>query len=185
MPVSLIAVGDSVYQAPSDESKATDPLVMRGYVLGLAHYDEKNSKYDLQVLAFLGGKQNHVCRGVWSAEIHNQCDMLDMMVIILSFFEEVRQGPQTAVRMKEIRESGEFILQSEAFTGSGSLFSYLQADHLKFPADTGTFFHLAYIRELMRTRVFKRFYWIDTRDMCVDGMTKGKLDRLPLHQLMA
>ena len=37
----------------------------------------------------------------------------------------------------------------------------------------------------MRTRVLKRFYWIDTRDMCVDGMTKGKLDRLPLHQLMA
>eukprot|EP00959_Pyramimonas_sp_CCMP1952_P464105 9486044-Pyramimonas_sp.AAC.1 len=82
----------------------------------------------------------------------------------MSFFEEVRLGPQSAEDMKAIRQSGAFVLNGEAFTDSGSLFSYLEADHLKFPADKGTFFHLAYIRELLRTRVLKTYYWIDTRD---------------------
>eukprot|EP00959_Pyramimonas_sp_CCMP1952_P052335 1094153-Pyramimonas_sp.AAC.2 len=103
----------------------------------------------------------------------------------MSFFEEVRLGPQSAVEMKRICQAGEFVLSGEAFTDSGSLFSHLEADHLKFPSDKGTFFHLAYIRELLRTRVSKAYYRIDTRDMCVDGLTKGKLDRFSLHELMS
>ena len=91
LPVALIAIGDSAYQAPTGcgtESTA-DPLVMRGYTLALAHYHEGQRAFQLQVLEYSGGKQNHVCRGVWSAELHNQCDMADVGIIILGFLEEL------------------------------------------------------------------------------------------------
>ena len=60
MPASLIAVGDSAYQAPSSAENAVDPLVMRGYIIALAHYKQESSSYALQLFTFDGGKQNHV-----------------------------------------------------------------------------------------------------------------------------
>ena len=130
------------------------------------------------------GNKNHVCRGVWSAEVHNQCDMLDMSTTLLGSLHEVRKGPQPAEKLKELRECGGYSTPLEPYTDSGSLFSYLEADHLKFPADCGTFFHLAYLRELLTNGILRDYCWIDTRDMCVDGMTKGRLDRKALHELM-
>ena len=191
VPIHVVAVGDSAFQAPSAEAQAVDPLVMRGYVIGIAHYESDGTvantsgTYNIQILAYAGGKQNHVCRGVCAAEVHNQCDMLDMATTLLGFLEEVRTGPQPAARLKDLRENGGYSTPLDAFTDSGSLFSYLEADHLKFPADKGTFFHLAYLRELLTNGVLRDYFWIDTRDMCVDGMTKGRLDRQTLHQLMA
>ena len=105
-PRILLAVGDSAFQAPTDEEIAAgcNPLVMRGYILAWAHRTELpishdqaatssprkvpqgvtigRRRYQLQVLDYTAGKQNHVCRGVWSSELHNQCDMLEMSSII-------------------------------------------------------------------------------------------------------
>ena len=79
-------MGDNAFQAPSSEVQAVDPLVMRGYAIGIGHCT--NGEYNLQILAYAGGKQNHVCRGVWSAEVHNQCDMLDMATTLLGFLKK-------------------------------------------------------------------------------------------------
>ena len=71
------------------------------------------------------------------------------------------------------------------FTDSYSIFSYLKAQHLKFPAEKGTYFHLAYLREALERGWVHSWNWVDTRDMIVDGMTKGRLDRTALQTLMA
>ena len=123
LPVQVLAVGDSAFQAPASESQAVDPLVMRGYVIGIGHYSDNG--YNMQILAYAGGKQNHVCRGVWSAEVHNQCDMLDMATTLLGFLEEVKTGPQPAAKLKELRENGGYSTPLDAFTDSGSLYSCL------------------------------------------------------------
>ena len=64
-----------------------------------------------------------------------------------------------------------------------SILSYLKAQHLKFPAEKGTCFHLAYLRELLVNGVIKQYIWCDTRDMVADGITKGRLDRTALVNL--
>ena len=210
LPVCLVAVGDSAYQAPASGSEAVDPLVMRGFVLALAHLrdpayrrtQESTAKspassgpgseakspacftYDLQVLEYACGKQNHVCRGVWSAELHNQCDMADMAVILLGFLEEVRHGPRTAESLRSLKDDGGYSTPLDMFTDSYSIFSYLRTQHLKFPAEKGTFFHLAYLRELLEKKVIRSLTWVDTRDMFADGMTKGALDRAALVEVM-
>ena len=71
------------------------------------------------------------------------------------------------------------------FTDSYSIFSYLKAAHLKFPAEKATYLHLAYLKELLDAKAVKSLTWVDTRDMVCDGLTKGMADRSALHRLMA
>ena len=72
----------------------------------------------------------------------------------------------------------------EALTDSYSIFSYLAAAHLKLPAEKGTFYHLAYLRERLVSRLIGSYTWVDTRDMVADGLTKGKADRTALIAMM-
>ena len=40
------------------------------------------------------------------------------------------------------------------------------------------------MKELLDNGIISRYHWSDTRDMVVDGLTKGKLDRTELQKLM-
>ena len=75
-------------------------------------------------------------------------------------------------------------MQLHMFTDSYSIFSYLKAQHLKFPAEKGTYFHLASLREMLVNGIISSYNWCDTRDMLADGMTKGRLDRDALVSVM-
>ena len=103
--------------------------------------------YKLQVLDYTAGKQNHVCRGVWSSELHNQCDMVEMASIVAGFTFEAAHGPQTGEAMVQAMIRGRAPMAIEALTDSYSIFSYLAAAHLKLPAEKGTYDHLADLRE--------------------------------------
>ena len=207
-------MGESAFQAPTDEEIAAgkDPLVMGGYLLARAHrIDERirgprkvgsglpgtaaerkvlsgvvvgKRRYLLQLLDFSAGKQNHVCRGVWSSELHNQCDMVEMGSIIAGFTMECCRGPQTGEALMQAITEGSVPLRIEALTDSYSIFSYLAAAHLKLPAEKGTYFHLAYLREKLVSRLIRSYNWVDTRDMCCDGLTKGSIDRTSLSRIM-
>ena len=179
-PVFLIGIGDSAFKMP-DEADAS-PLVMRGYVWALASYSD--SKYNLQVLEYVSSRQHHVCRGVWSAELHNQCDMADMGLILSSFFEELRHGQIGCTELRRRQIEGKFSMEVHMYTDSYSIYSYLRAAHLKFPAEKATYLLLAYLKEQLDCKAIKSLTWVDTRDMVCDGLTKGMADRSALHKLM-
>ena len=97
MPLQLLAIGDSAFQAPSQplDGEAVDPLVMRAFVLALAHRrtaSDGKPGYLVQVIDYAGGKQSHVSRGVWSSECFNLRDALDSAILLLGYFEELRKG---------------------------------------------------------------------------------------------
>ena len=75
-------------------------------------------------------------------------------------------------------------MKIEALTDSYSIFSYLAAAHLKLPAEKGTYYHLAYLREKLVSRLIGSYTWVDTRDMVADGLTKGRADRTALIAMM-
>ena len=159
---------------------------MRGYMLALAHSSRNNDKqcYRIQILDYTAGKQSHVARGVWSAELYNQCDALAKATVLLGFLEEVRRGPQRASVLCELQDRGAYSMPLEMFPDSFSVWSYLDAQHLEMPAEKNTLYHLAFCLEALQTGLVHSWHWVDTRDMCVDGLTKGKADRSALHQLM-
>ena len=155
--------------------------------MALAHRElfvDGSVHYCTQMIDYVSGKQSHVSRGVWSSELFNQCDMLDAAILLLGYFQELRFGPLSGAELRKLRENGGFALQLELLTDSLSIFSYLRSVHLKMPAERGTVFHLAYIRECLVNLIVSWFTWIDTRDMVADGLTKGSCDRAQLHEFM-
>ena len=189
MPVSMIGVGDSAFKAPGgssspDDEDQTDALVVRAYIIALGHFDRSRNTWLLQILDFVSSKQKHVCKGVWAGELHNQCDTFDHASILRSFFEEVRHGCLNADELRRRQDAGTMGLPLEIMTDSYSIFSYLKAAHLKYPADKSTYFHLAHLFAAVQEHRINKFTWIDTRDMLVDAMTKGKLDRGTLIKAM-
>ena len=97
LPVTLLVIADSAYRGPDaeeacSERTVSDPTVMRGYIIALAHVSRKSAglkQYHIQLLDYTAGKQSHVSRGVWSAELFNQCDALANATVLLGFLEEV------------------------------------------------------------------------------------------------
>ena len=86
--------------------------------------------------------------------------------------------------MVRAMSQGQVPMAIEALTDSYSIFSYLAAAHLKLPAEKGTFYHLAYLRERLVSSLIGSYTWVDTRDMVADGLTKGRADRAPLISVM-
>ena len=110
--------------------------------------------------------------------------MIEMGTIIAGFTLETQSGPQSGESMMRAINHGSRAFRIEALTDSYSIFSYLAAQHLKLPAEKGTFYHLAYLREKLVTGVISSYSWTDTRDMAADGLTKGSADRTALASIM-
>ncbi len=86
--------------------------------------------------------------------------------------------------MKMIRERGDFFMEMHQFTDSMSIFSSLESLKEKPPADKGTTFHYAFLEECLNKGIIAQFHWIDTRDMCMDGFTKGSIPRDAIDMVM-
>ena len=110
--------------------------------------------------------------------------MVEMASIVVGFTLEAVQGPQTGEAMVRAMSQGEVPMAIEALTDSYSIFSYLAAAHLKLPAEKGTYYHLAYLREKLVSRLIGSYTWVDTRDMVADGLTKGRAYRTALISMM-
>ena len=165
----LILVGDSAFQAPATEAEATDPLAMCSYIIDLVHERpgagggrnaHQGGKFKLHMLEWKCGKRKHVCRGVWSSKLHNQRDMVEYGTIISAFLEEVFSGPGSAEELRRKLETGNVKVPVHAYTDSYSLYSDLTSQHLKFPTEKATYFHLAYLQERLTCGWLKTYSWI-------------------------
>ena len=84
-----------------------------------------------------------------------------------------------------MRDTGGYAIPMTLQTDAMSVYAAVTATYIKNPAGKGLLSHVQFIRELLDTGVLKALLWIDTRDMSSDGLTKGSVDRMLLHQLMA
>ena len=51
------------------------------------------------------------------------------------------------------------------------------------PAESSLKLHLIPVRDRMTQGLIRKFFWVDTRDMLADGLTKGGIDRTLLHNV--
>ena len=65
-----------------------------------------------------------------------------------------------------------------------SVYAAITATYIKHPSEKGLLCHVQFVRECLDSGVLKALSWIDTRDMHADGLTKGAVDRIALHQVM-
>ena len=65
-----------------------------------------------------------------------------------------------------------------------SVFVAVSAAFIKQPAEKSLLCHVQYIRELLDKLVLLYLFWLDTRDMGADGLTKVVVARALLHMYM-
>ena len=103
----------------------------------------------------------------------------------LFVFQEIKLGALSSAQARQLREAGGFVMHSELMIDAMNLFWALTATFPKLPAEKSLFTHLAWLRDLFHTGVPKTLAWVDTRDMYADGMTKGKIAREAILELMS
>ena len=84
-----------------------------------------------------------------------------------------------------MREYGGYAIPMALYVDAQSVFVSITSTFIKIPADNGVLSHIQYIRELLDTKVLQWLFWVDTRDMCADGLTKGSVHREAIQELMS
>ena len=97
---------------------------------------------------------------------------------------EICTGNTSISTARHLREEGGYAIPMALYVDAQSVFVAITSTYIKIPADNGVLSHIQYIRELLDTDVLKWIFWVDTRDMCADGLTKGSVDREALQSVM-
>ena len=125
-------------------------------------------------------------RATFSAELYAATDTMDAGLLQSVTLEEITRGrPLSMTEAKKVMESGPEHIKVCLCVDAMSVYSAISAPTLKVPAESSTFLHLKWIRELIERQVLHCIAWIDTRSMVPDGLTKGSVDRKALHDAMA
>ena len=108
-------------------------------------------------------------------------DCCDYLLLLAGFLTEVQIGELTARKLRDMVDGSEASIKPaidlEACVDAQSVFSGITAEQVRIPAERHTLYHAQWIRELLDRGILKRLWWIDTRDCCADGLTKGAVLR--------
>ena len=177
-PLALVAVADSAYRREEHEDHA-EGLAMKGAMFALrsmAASDGPGGRWML--LEWYSRKQRHVTRNTWSSELFAVVDAADFLMVLGSVFYEIVHGVVPSARdLVKLREGDHSPLPMQVCTDGMSLLTALENIVAKIPTEASTLHHVQWLQELTRTRVLDAAFWVDTRDMIADGMTKGSVAR--------
>ena len=84
--------------------------------------------------------------------------------------------------MIDLLEGGKLYPPIEFCVDAKAVFDAISAPDACEFAESSLKLHLISVRDRMTHGLIRRFYWVDTRDMLADGLTKGGIDRLFLHR---
>ena len=137
----------------------------------------------VHILDWACRSQRHVTRSTFSAELLAAGDAADQGILISHMMFELENGPLTPTEARERRMGGGYTPVG-LYLDAKSVFAAIIATFIKPPAEKSLLCHVQYLRELLDKSVLQYLFWIDTRDMTSDGLTKGAVSRELLHALM-
>jgi hypothetical protein len=170
---------------PDSAFKATEPdcLAIRAAVILITSTDYFPKGGPAGVLEFYHRKQPRVCRSTYSAELSSVDDGVSHGLVMQGMLNEVVHGPLEARTLQHLMEHGRLPIPFAATTDNKGLFASVSADFLSVPTEP----HLLYLLRSLRDRIdagtLRSLWWVDTRDMISDVLTKGGLSREPILHL--
>ena len=174
---------------PDSAFRATEPdcLAVRAAVTLVVEASTffKNMGGRSVVLDFYSRKQPRVCRSTFSAELASQDDGISSAITWQVMLNEIAYGPLAAHQIQWSLDRGAFPIKLVACTDNKGLYSALSAVELRPPAEPHLIYLLKSLRERLECGTVSALYWIDTRDMISDALTKGGLSRDPILKLWA
>ena len=137
----------------------------------------------VHILDWACRSQRHVTRSTFSAELLSAGDAIDQGMLTSHMLYELEHGPISMQEARNKRMQGGYV-PTALYLDAKSVYAAIIATFIKPPAEKSLLCHIQYIRELLDKGIIQYLFWIDTRDMTADGLTKGAVDRNTLHALM-
>ena len=134
-------------------------------------------------------------RSTFGAEINAAIDTLEagyltQLAYCELFHRDLFMSEQNIVndticdRLRRLVEEGRMKPGMELGIDAASVFAAVAAQDVKDPAECSLKVHVLSIREALNHRKLKALWWLDTRDMLADALTKGGIDRAALVLVM-
>jgi hypothetical protein len=172
MPWSIWVFPDSAYRALE-----VDCLALRAAVIMIANVDFLPRGGPAGPVEHYVRKQPRVCRSTFSAELAGYDDGSSMGIVIQGLLSEILYGPLHASNLNAAMENGDLPVKLQITADNKGLYSALAAEEMKRPAEP----HLMYLLRAQRDRLLHgtvfRVWWVDTRDMISDALTKGGISK--------
>ena len=126
------------------------------------------------LLEWYSRKQRHVTRNTWSSELFVIVDATDFLLLLGSLYYEIQTGVvASAGELLKLREGDHFPIPLRVAADGMSLLTAVENIVPKVPTEASTLHHVQWLKELLQRGCLEVLYWVDTRDMISDGMTKG------------
>ena len=135
-------------------------------------------KFQCSVLDFYARKQTHVVRSTFAAELMAMIDAVQVGTLINLVLTELYSETTIAVTdLAKMQETGKLLLPLEVCVDAKSVYDALASDPIRVPTEKSLYIHLLAMSDLIRRGVLTKVWWIDTKDMASDALTKGSIDR--------
>ena len=138
----------------------------------------------MHVIEFYSRKQKQVRKSTLGAEQGAMVDGINTGIVIAVAMQELLSGPLNPAGALDVMSGARPLLPVEAVTDAKSLFDSLARASGKTPVEETLVFGLQYLQDLQNRGLLRRSWWVDTRDMVSDALTKGVISRKSIVQLV-
>jgi len=172
-PWAVWALPDSAYRAQDP-----DALAIRANVIVIG--STENPGGAVQVLDFVSKKLTRIARATFVSELLALWAGTAEGIYLRGFLQEAVYGIKSAVTLRDDLQSGAFHVQLYTCTDNKGVFDAITKEEVQPPTDRAYYMDVKAYRQLLDEKTVRYMFWIDTRDMISDALTKGGLDRKPL-----
>ena len=141
-----------------------------------------NGKANL--IDFTVSRQRRVVRSTFSADLNGLVDstvqMLSLQCVLYQIYCGTARNPE---RMIDLLERGLMYPPLDLCADARASYDALSATDACELGGSSLKLHLISVRDRMSYGLIRKVFWVDTRDMFSDGLTKGGIDRLLLHNV--
>ena len=170
-PLRLLVLSDSAYRAAEP-----DCLALRAAILAIVTDGHKLGG-PLHVLDFYSRKQTLVSRSTFSAELLGLADAASSGLHLQSLLEEVFFGARSADALVQAQTAGTMQVPLDVAVDAMAVWQAVTAEELKPPTERHMFLHVKAFRDKLDAGSIRTLWWVDTRDMLCDCLTKGGISR--------
>ena len=157
-------------------------LAMRGSLIALAEdRPQLRGTIRLMLVDYYSKRQRNIVRSTFGAETHAAADGAEVGKLVAYTFAELLTPGVSAAQILRMEAEGRLPTPLHIITDCKSLYDSLRMDEVQVPSESSLIMVLLQLKEGLRTGSIRAISWVDTRDMCADGLNKGIIARRALR----
>ena len=111
-------------------------------------------------------------------------DSIEQLLLLQATLHQIYCGTsQSPEELIDLLEHGKLYPPVDVCVDARAVFDAVAASDVCDPSESSLKLHLISVRGRIACGIIRFLWWIDTRDMAADGLTKSGIDRTILHNL--